>query len=167
MFDNIKLTFLNFPKTDFWFGVNTTNFQISAGDYVTAVTTSKVAVNLQKYNIAVGKATINKIREQSKVKCLGVKTPCNLLQAPCLYDINNDPCEETNLAPLLPDKLAELTARFNDNLASTVLPGNLPPGNYLINLKCLIIYRVLDARCDPVHFNYTWTWWAQDIPEYI
>lgn len=71
---------------------------------------------------------MNKIRDQSKVKCLGVKTACNLMVAPCLYDINNDPCEESNLAPLLPEKLAELTARFNQHVATSIGSSYMPPG---------------------------------------
>lgn len=100
------------------------------------------------------------------MKCLGIKIPCNLLSAPCLYNINHDPCEERNVAQLMPTKFAELAARLDYNIATSVKPSNQPPGNNLINLKLFNHFQlILDERSDPIHHGYKWTNWAQDIPE--
>lgn len=113
---------------DTWLGSNASRDHLNFDEYYHVVKHSTVGQLLKKYNIAVNKKTMQRLRDELTVKCLGVKTTCNLLVAPCLFDIDNDPCEEVNLADAIPDVLQSMKNEFT--LRTTVLSPilNKAPG---------------------------------------
>jgi arylsulfatase A-like enzyme len=53
-------------------------------------------------------------------------TDCDSHKSPCLYNINSDPCEYNNLAPMMQFKVDELMKRLQDYNATYVPPRNKP-----------------------------------------
>jgi hypothetical protein len=92
--------------------------------------------------------TIQKVKFFSKINCryVGKNNPCNLLKAPCLYDIINDPCELNDLSSTLPRLFNDFKNRL-DYIERNVVPSRRKPS---------------DPRSDPINFNYTWHWWQED-----
>lgn len=91
---------------------------------------------------------ITRLRKSATVKC-DYKAPkilCNLKAAPCLYDIINDPCEQNNLADVLPLKMTFMKKRL-DNWITKVVPTRRKP---------------VDLACNPIYFNGNWNWWQPD-----
>ncbi|CAO1393268.1 unnamed protein product [Diamesa hyperborea] len=85
---------------------------------------------------------ITRLRNSATVQCV-YTTPrilCNLKIAPCLYDIINDPCEQNNLADVLPLKMALMKKRL-DKWITKVLPTRRKPA---------------DPKCNPINFNGNW-----------
>lgn len=70
--------------------------------------------------------------------------PCLPLKAPCLFDIERDPCEYNNLAEKLPHVTEELLNLLNWYNATAVLPLNTPA----------------DPMSNPKYWNYTFTNWV-------
>lgn len=97
---------------------------------------------------------INEIRLQAKVSCNGYTPPtnssvksCNAIEAPCLFDIHNDPCETTNLAQRFPDVVNKLKAKLS-YYGRIAKPIRNKPG---------------DTRADPANFDGIWTWWYDEL----
>lgn len=106
-----------------WLGTNDNN-QYNSAQYVETVQKSKVAVSLSKFNGPLAPSTITSLRKNLIVDCVGVKTPCNVQQAPCLFDIESDPCEEINLASSLPDLYASMKLLLQQHV-STAVPSRI------------------------------------------
>lgn len=60
---------------------------------------------------------------------------CNALNEPCLFDIENDPCEITNLATKFPDIMMELENKLK----------------YYGNIAKPIRNQPEDPRCNPAN----------------
>lgn len=103
---------------DGWLGSNN-NSDINSSQYINGVLSSKVAQSLNKF-LTLEANKIHKVREDAKVKCLGIKNECDLLKAPCLFDIVNDPCEENNLAFTQKSTVEFLTSEFEERLKTLV-----------------------------------------------
>ncbi|XP_005176719.1 arylsulfatase B [Musca domestica] len=93
-------------------------------------------------------------REHAVVKCLyedaTLGVACNPLEAPCLFDLDVDPCEQNNLYEKMKNStifgdIMERIAYFREHAH----PINNKPADY---------------RCNPADFNYEWTWW-EDVLE--
>ena len=63
-------------------------------------------------------------------------TNCNSAETPCLFNLDADPCEYNNLAPLMPETVTELLERFNYYNSSAVPPRNKPD-----DLRALPVYN--------------------------
>lgn len=81
--------------------------------------------------------TIKTMRERATVHCNITANQCNPLEAPCLFNIIEDPCEMNNLAATRPDKLNFMMTRLEHHL------GNVVPTRR----------RFTDDNCDPKFFN--------------
>lgn len=99
-------------------------------------------------------AQIRQLRREARVHCNGLRPPplndithCNPLLGPCLFDIIRDPCETTNLAHSRPDIMTKLEAGLQRYEQSAIPPRNTP----------------IDLRSNPANFNYTWTWWFDEL----
>lgn len=114
---------------DAWLGTNT-NSQYNNGSYVSTVQNSLVAQTLSKYHGPLSSATILNLRKSVTVTCVGVKTACNAMKSPCLFDIVNDPCEEVNLAttPALSSTYTSMITKFNHYVSTAVPIRNKPSG---------------------------------------
>ncbi|KAK2581658.1 hypothetical protein KPH14_002156 [Odynerus spinipes] len=77
------------------------------------------------------------VREEDTIKC-------DPLQAPCLFDIVNDPCEMVNLAESRPQILALLERMLLKHRFNVVPPSNTEP----------------DKLSDPSLYNGTWSNWG-------
>lgn len=91
---------------------------------------------------------ITRLRKSATVKCdyTTSRILCNLKIAPCLYDIINDPCEQNNLAEVLPLKMMFMKKRL-DMWITKVVPTRRKPA---------------DSDCNPINFNGNWNWWQPD-----
>lgn len=81
--------------------------------------------------------TIKSMRDEATVRCGSAATYCNSQKAPCLFNINEDPCELNNLADTHPNELNFMLTRLEHHL------GNLVPSRR----------RFTDDNCDPKNFN--------------
>lgn len=79
-------------------------------------------------------------------KCKNV-TACFPGNSPCLFNVDEDPCEFNNLADQKPDILNTLLRRLSFYKKSAVRPGNKP----------------LDPQSNPKFHNYIWTNWMDSI----
>ena len=77
---------------------------------------------------------------------LDALTNCNIAIAPCLFDLDKDPCEYNNLASVMPEKVTELLeglARYN----ATAVPTPLTKG------------RTVDKNSYPIYHCGVWGPW--------
>lgn len=91
---------------------------------------------------------VTRLRKSATVKC-DYTTPrilCNLKDEPCLFDIINDPCEQNNLADVLPLKMLFMKKRL-DKWITKIVPTRRKPA---------------DPACNPINFNGNWNWWQPD-----
>ncbi|KAG5680743.1 hypothetical protein PVAND_010232 [Polypedilum vanderplanki] len=131
-------------KSDGFLGSNN-NSDYDIKNYIKNVRNSRVSTYLKNSMSDYG---IERLRESIKVQCSNSvhKNPCDLLKAPCLFDLNNDPCEENNIAEKYPIIFKPLFSRYKNALTSIVQTRRKPS----------------DPQCDPANFNFTWNWWQQD-----
>lgn len=86
---------------DNWYGpdANKHHYNVSM---VLNSTTSKM---LSKLNKTVSVKLITSLRKEARIDCGKIETiPCKPLEASCLFDIEEDPCELRNLAEMYVNK---------------------------------------------------------------
>ena len=93
--------------------------------------------NNTKYN------TIKNLQKKIIIKCNSVKSNCDPLKAPCLFNIRDDPCEYNNLANEYPLVLAELQRNVNYYF-QTLVPSLVQPS---------------DSNANPALHDNVWTSW--------
>lgn len=84
------------------------------------------------------------LRHQSNIQCyknIDVTAICKPLNEPCLFNIEDDPCELNNVAEAYPNILNTLLKELIKYKESAVPPNNTP----------------LDPIGDPKNWNYVWT----------
>ncbi|XP_053973145.1 arylsulfatase B-like [Hylaeus volcanicus] len=94
---------------------------------------------------------ITKLRRSAQIKCnvhQKDEVACNPMRAPCLFNINKDPCEMVNLAEKRPVILAILERILLKYRVTTIPPSNLDG----------------DPRANPALWNNTWTSWDEPNP---
>jgi hypothetical protein len=134
---------------DNWYGPSGRDYDYNA----TLVIDSVTGQALKSINISLTPEMIEVLRNFSKINCSNSNirdVTCKPLEASCLFNIAEDPCEMNNLADEYPEilkSLEETLIKFNN---TAVLPGNLP----------------LDPRGDPKYWNYTWTNFGDYINEH-
>ncbi|XP_022829572.1 arylsulfatase B [Spodoptera litura] len=139
--DNWKLhkgTNYNGTK-DYWFGPTGRD-----GEYnVDLLYKSYAGVAINNITTLPNKERIMSIRDASTIKCNSAKpiNECKPLKAPCLFDIQEDPCELKNLADEKPDILQALMSELERINATAVPPNNLD----------------LDPRGDPRYWGRVFT----------
>ena len=90
---------------------------------------------------------ILKIRKAATIICMEkpMHNDCHPLEAPCLFDIIADPCEQQNLAKFQPKILHNLEARVEKYRTEAVKPRNKPS----------------DPMAAPELNEFSWTWWRE------
>ncbi|XP_026765034.2 arylsulfatase B [Galleria mellonella] len=83
---------------------------------------------IQELGLMPDKEKIKELREAATVKCKEPASPieCKPLEAPCLFNIEEDPCEQRNLADKHPEVLQRLLKELNRLNATAVPPNNKP-----------------------------------------
>ncbi|XP_037050736.1 arylsulfatase B-like isoform X2 [Bradysia coprophila] len=145
---------------DHWMDyVDETEKHSSFNNYGESIMNSTVGRALSNFATSnLNALTIEKHRQSSIITCNNVPIPtdkqyqCRPLEAPCLFNIVNDPCERRNIAPLRPVTLRMMQNEI-DKLRLKALPIRNKPG---------------DERSNPAYFENTWTWWYDElgIPDY-
>lgn len=97
---------------------------------------------------------IEKLRILNTVSCKDVPIPlrtdveyCDPMIRACLFNILNDPCERQNIASNHPEVMSSMEKRMIEFTNSAIPPRNKPR----------------DVRSNPINFNYTWTWWYDEL----
>lgn len=94
------------------------------------------------------------IRRKAKISCNGLRPAandsifaCDPLTSPCLFDLDNDPCETNNIAALFPLIVQRLETRL-DHFKNISQPIRNTDG---------------DPRSNPQSFGGVWTWWYDEL----
>ncbi|CAH2092382.1 unnamed protein product [Euphydryas editha] len=99
-----------------------------AGAYdVRAVRDSRSARALRTLGLMPDNDTVLKLRREATVECdKNSHIPCNPLKAPCLFNIEQDPCETRNLANSEPEVLRSMLNEL-EKINKTAIPPNNKP----------------------------------------
>ncbi|KAK4886995.1 hypothetical protein RN001_003266 [Aquatica leii] len=128
---------------DYWYGPNGRSFTYN----IKTVLTCSAGKALSNISEIATESTIKSLRGKAEINCPKYKednvsaTVCKPLNAPCLFNIEKDPCEKNNLAQEYPNILNDLQSRLDFWKKTAVPPGNLP----------------LDPKGNPRYWQYTWT----------
>ncbi|XP_017072252.1 arylsulfatase B [Drosophila eugracilis] len=101
--------------------------------------------------VSTGPGNITELREQARIECpdpaTGIKS-CMPLEAPCLFDIEADPCELSNLYEEYKNStiFLDLWSRIQQFAKQAHPPNNKPA----------------DPECDPRFYHNEWTWWQDE-----
>ncbi|XP_054266115.1 arylsulfatase B-like [Macrosteles quadrilineatus] len=90
--------------------------------------------------------TVLTLRQQAQLTCSATVVECRPREAPCLFNIKEDPCERLNLAEARPEVLADMEILMAIYRQTVVPPNNKPS----------------DPRADPALWNHTWVSWQDD-----
>ncbi|XP_028025989.1 arylsulfatase I [Bombyx mandarina] len=98
---------------------------------------------LDKLNLMPPKEKVMELRDEATVKCNDSieVIQCKPREAPCVFNIDEDPCERRNLAQLLPEVLESLLSEMHKLNASAVTPNAQP----------------IDPRGDPQYWGRVYT----------
>ncbi|GAB0094801.1 arylsulfatase I [Sergentomyia squamirostris] len=100
---------------------------------------------LHKMNLLPTNEDIETLRDQSNVNCKKnlpyPMAPCYPLQQPCLFNVDEDPCELANVASKFPNILKSVLAELDRYNQTALPPANL----------------ALDPRADPRFWDNVWT----------
>lgn len=114
---------------------------------------NKFSYSLLENNLELSVSEINNLRNEAQIKCPKMSFEpkdqyvCKPLEAPCLFNLHNDPCERYNLAKVSPEIVHEMEERLERFRRVAVPMQNLPR----------------DERSNPTNFNNTWTWWYDEL----
>lgn len=134
---------------DGWLSSKNNNEDKDPVSYATKVLnslTSRAIQAIQHHNLSIDK--ILELRQDATVNCCNevTKTPCDLLKAPCLFNIEDDPCEENNLAEEQSEVLSLMLDKYSE-IQKSFVPSRRQPA---------------DLESDPKYFDYNWQWWQAD-----
>ncbi|EFN75189.1 arylsulfatase B isoform X2 [Harpegnathos saltator] len=102
-------------------------------------------------NVALTSAKMLELRQQAEVHCNVTeeeKVQCDTQLAPCLFDLERDPCEMINIIKQEPLVAKELQEVLLQHRSTMLLPNN----------------RIIDVRASPILWNCTWVCWMDDNP---
>lgn len=123
---------------DIWFGTNN-NADRENNSYIDRILSSKVALNLKTLENPLNSEKINELRKSLKISCNGKEeVTCDLSKNRCLFKIDEDPCEQKNLAedPQYSDVLKDMLNRLDTAMSKVVITRKAPGGkirpNYII-----------------------------------
>lgn len=100
------------------------------------------------FDLKLDQQKINHFRKIIQINCTSakMKNSCDLMKAPCLFDLSVDPCEENNLADINLELLIDMKARFDIQMTFVADSRR----------------KTSDPLADPKFHNFTWTWWQED-----
>nr|XP_026491518.1 arylsulfatase I isoform X2 [Vanessa tameamea] len=108
---------------DGWYGPSGREGNYDAG----AVQDARAARALRALGLMPDLDTVLKLREEATVKCDNMShIPCNPLKFPCLFNIEEDPCEMRNLADREPTILRSMLEELEIMNKTAIPPNNKP-----------------------------------------
>ncbi|KAL4707476.1 hypothetical protein ACJJTC_000120 [Scirpophaga incertulas] len=111
------------------------------GEYqIDATLQSRAAKAIRSLGLMPDKDKVFKMRAAASINCSQSTTApiaCNPLVAPCLFNIDDDPCERVNMAEKEPEILQKMLIKLKEINATAVPPNN----------------RNLDLRGDPKYWG--------------
>ncbi|XP_030767235.1 arylsulfatase I [Sitophilus oryzae] len=123
---------------DNWYGPSGRNYSYNTS----MVQNSLAGKALKSINMDISDETIKTLRNKATIVCgNSKKNVCSPAKQPCLFNLEEDPCEYQNLANEFPDILVKLQARLKEYNSTALPPGNLP----------------IDERGNPKYWNYVFT----------
>ncbi|KAL7036444.1 hypothetical protein ACKWTF_008813 [Chironomus riparius] len=130
---------------DSWLGSNNNTNAVDDKAYMENLLLSPVAKSIKP---PITLRNIDRMRSSAKICCTKEKNKqsCDLLKGPCLYNLNDDPCEENNIANRNKILFSFMLLKYKNSLADLVPTRR----------------KLSDPQCDPVYFNYTWNAWQQN-----
>lgn len=111
---------------------------------------SNTGERLLSMGLLPSKLEVMDLRAENSVDCYSSaiqNTICKPLKEPCLFNIEEDPCELNNLAGTHPNELNKLLEELEKFRASAVPPNN----------------KDLDHRGEPKNFHYVWTNFGDEL----
>ncbi|XP_076641495.1 arylsulfatase B [Halictus rubicundus] len=124
---------------DGWFGPSGRDTIYDVGG-VTGSAAGRAAVSV---GLQLKADDIRRLRSEVTIECSPKNETvprCKPLEAPCLFNVINDPCETVNLATKLPTIVSRLQAELQKLNATAIPPGNLP----------------WDDRANPALWDHVW-----------
>ncbi|XP_055691522.1 arylsulfatase B-like isoform X2 [Lutzomyia longipalpis] len=133
---------------DEWYGTRAA-YQPFAGKYPEIVKSSLAWKALAPFSPrSLSNRRMRAMQQSTKVVCqppVPYATECKPLEAPCLFKINEDPCEINNVAAIYPFQTYLMHILVKRLEAQSRYPVS-KPSDY--------------EACDPRKFNGTYTWWV-------
>lgn len=143
------------PVYDTWLGQIPTDENPNASNYTVELFSTPVWETLRKFQEKdVSCERVLQLREESQVQCPTLPNTdpllkCDPLVAPCLFNLQEDPCERINLARKEPKKFREMEVLVENARKKMVHPLNQP----------------FDPKCDPALNDNQWTYWTDLLEE--
>ncbi|XP_012174370.1 arylsulfatase J [Bombus terrestris] len=125
---------------DGWYGPSGREWVYDIGGVIGSTAGRAVA----SVGLALSADAIRRLREDAMIKCPPKNDSlplCKPLEAPCLFNVQQDPCEDNNLINKYPSLVTELQDKLRKLNATAILPGNLP----------------WDNKANPDYWDHTWT----------
>lgn len=133
---------------DIWLGTND-NENVNEESYEESL---KNSATWQAISSNLSSSKIKSIRKAANIKCAynssSIVKSCDLLKAPCLFDIFKDPCEQNDLSQ---DRRYSLNFKSLARLQNSYISKALPSRR-----------KKSDPACDPENFDGVWTPWIPD-----
>ncbi|XP_002024099.2 arylsulfatase B [Drosophila persimilis] len=137
---------------DGWLGERVTReVDPRSANYEELIRNTSVWQHLQLLMGSQNERNITSLRQQAQIECPeppGATKPCLPLLAPCLFDIDADPCERNNLYEDYRNTtiFLDLLQRIEQFASQAHAPNNMPE----------------DPDCDPRFYHNEWTWWQDE-----
>ncbi|XP_034104307.1 arylsulfatase B [Drosophila albomicans] len=136
---------------DGWLSVRHNQSDPRADHYEEVIRNTSVWQQLQELRGNLASINISSMREEATVKCREPQpddVPCLPLEGLCVFDMDEDPCEQNNIYEKMRDGrfITEYLQRIEEFNRKARPPGNKPA----------------DPQCDPRYYNNEWTWWQDE-----
>jgi hypothetical protein len=146
---------------DLWYGPSGRDDGKSAHDLIPAIKSSLAGKALEASGFTLNETRMREIQTQAEVKCpVGIEPiTCNPYNGPCLFNLDDDPCEQRNLAESQPDivkRLLDSLQAYNKTAIPPMLrrrdPDGFPMrwGNVWTTFKDNIDEGTAPGECDKV-----------------
>ncbi|CAL8143458.1 unnamed protein product [Orchesella dallaii] len=137
---------------DFWYGPSgrSGGFPFTVASLIPQIASSMTATALESIGMDMNFSHMRRMQKNAEISCIQpisrIQIPCNAYEAPCLFNVEDDPCEFFNEAdqnPQIVGRLLLLIAEHNGTA--------LPP-----------LQRIAHQEAWPRFHGNTWTTWEDD-----
>jgi len=136
---------------DYWYGPSGREEGKSVRDLIPLIKNSYAGKALEASGFILNETQMEQIQKEAEIACPdGIEPiPCNPYDGPCLFKLDEDPCEKRNLAQIHPEIVAKLLETLNDYNKTALSP----------------IPRVRDPDGFPMKWGNVWTTFKDNIDE--